>query len=198
MAFAGIIAGLGNPGKNYQHNRHNIGFQIVDRLCETYASEAFKDSKFNTLLAQAHIGGKNWLLAKPQSYMNLCGAPMAKISEFYKMASADLWVIHDEIDLPFAKIRTKFGGGSAGHNGLKNITQHVGADYHRLRIGVGRPTHASHEDNVSNHVLGDFSASESADMRILIASISEHIGDWLNGDEKTFISKINPQTQKDC
>lgn len=194
MVFAGIIAGLGNPGKEYQNHRHNIGFRVIDKLCEAYGEEKLTRCKLAALTAKARIIGKIWLLMKPQSYMNLCGGPMAQIAQFYKIEAANLWVIHDEIDLPIGKIRTKFGGGSAGHNGLKSITQHMGANYHRLRIGIGRPTCDSSESAVSHYVLGDFSNSEAASMATFTTAISEHIGDMLDGRDADFINKIYHQT----
>jgi PTH1 family peptidyl-tRNA hydrolase len=150
-----LIVGLGNIGKEYVNTRHNIGFMILDHLAERHGCvfRAYRDAA-----AVCKIDKLDWFLAKPATYMNLSGGPVQRLMQFYKIGLSDLIVIHDDIDLPLATIRTKCGGGSAGHNGIKSIDQQVSNNYWRIRFGVGRPGDARH--TVSDYVLARFSADE--------------------------------------
>ena len=150
MSFTGVCVGLGNPGPEYAHTRHNSGFDVLDLLLE----DAIKvgrchelcGTKFSGQLWQVegNILTGNWLCIKPQTFMNLSGRCVQATLSFYKLTPKHLVVIHDELDLPAGELRFKFSGGDAGHNGLKSISQCLGTnDYYRLRIGIGKPEHKS-------------------------------------------------------
>jgi PTH1 family peptidyl-tRNA hydrolase len=151
-----LIVGLGNIGIKYANTRHNIGFMLLDHIAARNG-QAFKG--WRSLAEVCKVG--DWLLAKPLLYMNLSGGPVQSLMHFYKLSLDDLVVVHDDIDLPFMEVRTKRGGGSAGHNGIKSIDQHISNNYWRVRVGVGRP---EDKRSVSDYVLGAFSVEE---MKIL-------------------------------
>jgi PTH1 family peptidyl-tRNA hydrolase len=154
-----LVVGLGNPGTEYAKNRHNVGFMLVDRLVERWKAPALKD-KFSGRFTRGSIGGEEFVLLTPLTYMNLSGESVRKAMDFFKIPVGNVLVAHDEMDLAFREVRVKVGGGAAGHNGLKSIIQHATADFARLRIGVGRPPRGSSED----WVLGNFDVSESAEL----------------------------------
>ena len=134
-----LVVGLGNPGSQYARTRHNIGFMAIDGLAAAGVNFA---SKFQGECAKVTLGGEDVLLLKPQTYMNLSGQSVQAAMTFYKIPPAQMIVLHDEVDLSLGKLRIKQGGGANGHNGLKDIDARVGANYWRIRLGVGRPTDA--------------------------------------------------------
>lgn len=148
-----LVVGLGNPGATYDGTRHNIGFALLDRLQRGGWREKGKG-----LLGEAMVAGLPTILLKPQTYMNLSGEAVAPIVQFHKVRPGAIVVVHDDIDLPLGTVRIKQGGGDGGHNGLKSVTQHVGADYVRLRLGVGRPLGGTTEGprEVADWVLARF------------------------------------------
>ena len=158
MSYAGLVAGLGNPGARYDGTLHNCGFMFADRLLELAKKDGYEKElsgkKFNSFLWEISlpdIDGK-WLLCKPQTFMNDSGKAIAPLLNWFKLKPRDLVVVQDELDLPPGSLRFKFGGGLAGHNGLLSITQCLGTkDYYRLRIGIGKP---ENRDAVINWVLG--------------------------------------------
>lgn len=153
-----LVVGLGNPGKQYAKNRHNVGFMVTEILGTRWKAPAAKE-KFSALWTKAAFGGDDAILLQPQTYMNLSGESVQKAMAFFKVPLANVLVIHDELDLPFEDVRVKVGGGAAGHNGLKSIIQHCGGpDFVRVRIGIGRPPKGA----VESWVLGDFDAMEGA------------------------------------
>ena len=153
-----LVTGLGNPGPRYAGNRHNVGFELVDRLARSWAAPAMRD-KFSGEYTKASFAGHDVVLLKPMTYMNLSGECLQKAMTFFKVPLARVLVVHDELDLEFEDVRVKVGGGAAGHNGLKSIIQHCGGpDFVRLRIGIGRPPRGSTE----SWVLGDFDSVEGA------------------------------------
>ena len=149
-----LVAGLGNPGPRYAENRHNIGFAILDTLLQQ-AGGTFR-TKFQAELAKISIGGDDVVLVKPMTYMNNSGVSVGQAAAFYKVAPANVMVVHDDIDLDFGRLKIKEGGGHGGHNGLRSIFSHFGRDFIRVRCGVGRPGAGA----VSAHVLGNFDAVE--------------------------------------
>jgi peptidyl-tRNA hydrolase, PTH1 family len=151
-----LIIGLGNPGPKYQYTRHNVGFEYVDALSDALGFSEYS-TKFSGLIASKIISSNKIFLLKPQTYMNLSGECVSKAVHFYKIDLDEIFVIHDDLDLELGKVKMKKGGGAGGHNGLKSIDQHIGKDYHRIRIGIGKP---NNKMDVSNYVLGNFSASE--------------------------------------
>jgi len=158
-----LIVGLGNPGREYAGNRHNAGFQCIDRLAEAHGL-SFTRRQARARVARGEINGHRVLLVKPQTFMNASGEAVGQLARFYKIAPADMLVLYDDLDLPLDKIRLRPGGGSGGHRGMRSIIQHLGTeDFPRLRLGIGRPPGGM--DPV-DYVLSDFTADERADMEL--------------------------------
>ncbi len=151
-----LIVGLGNPGSKYEQTRHNIGSMALDRLAAELGC-SFDRARFDAQTAEARIGDEQVLLLKPVTFMNLSGRSVGPAVSFFKLTPSDVMVVHDELDLPPGAVRFKLGGGSAGHNGLKSVTQYVGADYVRLRLGIGK---APPGWDTAVYVLGRFGADE--------------------------------------
>ena len=181
-----LVVGLGNPGKEYANNRHNIGFVAVDEVVRHYSFSSFR-SKFQGEIAHGNIGSAKVLALKPLTFMNEVGRSVQAVTDFYKIPLKNVIVIHDEIDLVGGKVRVKIGGGHAGHNGLRSIHDHVGADFVRVRIGVGHP---GEKTEVAGHVLKDFAKSERIWVDRVINSVGEYIPMLVDGDYSTFMSKI--------
>ncbi len=156
------IVGLGNPGNKYAGNRHNIGFMAIDEIAREYGFGPARDkfqSRAQEGLIKTDNGPKKVLLLKPQTFMNDSGRAVQAAAKFYKIPMSQIVVFHDELDLAPGKFRLKTGGGIAGHNGLRSIRQHMGADFHRARMGIGHP---GHKDKVHSYVLSDFAKAENA------------------------------------
>ncbi len=159
MTAIHLIVGLGNPGREYETTRHNVGFQWVDELARKQKLSFKSESKFHGLTARGQLHGQEVLLLKPQTFMNHSGRAVGALVQFYKIEPAEMLVVHDELDLPPGLARLKLGGGHGGHNGLKDIIAHLGSkDFWRLRIGIGHP---GERTEVSNYVLGDPRHEES-------------------------------------
>jgi len=155
-----LIVGLGNPGDEYKNNRHNIGFKFIDYLLESSSNTKIQ-KKFNAIIAKTVLNDHEVILLKPQNYMNNSGLAVKEVSHFFKIKSENIIVIHDELDLKFNEIKTKFSGGSAGHNGLKDIDKHIGNNYHRIRIGIDHPRNLENSNiEVANYVLQNFNLNE--------------------------------------
>lgn len=153
-----LIAGLGNPGRQYRNNRHNIGFMMLDRLADRLDA-AFSRMESKALVTKAEYRGRRLVLAKPQTFMNLSGQAVGALARFYKVPLENILVVYDDVDLPQETLRMRPGGGSAGHNGMKSIIERLGSqEFPRLRLGVGRPP--GHKE-AANYVLKDFSKSEA-------------------------------------
>ncbi|ANZ36416.1 aminoacyl-tRNA hydrolase [Lentzea guizhouensis] len=158
-----LIVGLGNPGPKYEGNRHNIGFLVLDELAARVGGK-FKAHRSGAEIVEGRLSGRRVVLAKPRSFMNLSGGPVSSAAKFYKPTI--IVVVHDELDLPFAAIRMKLGGGDNGHNGLRSITKSLGTkDYHRVRFGVDRPPG---RQDPADYVLRDFSAVERKQLALEI------------------------------
>ena len=153
-----VIVGLGNIGDNYNNTRHNIGFMTVDKIFKQYNFPDWK-KKDKYLYSKKKINQNEILLIKPTTFMNLSGEAVLNISTLYKIRPDDIIVIHDDLDLKLGKIKIKTGGGSAGHNGIKNIDEKIGKNYNRIRIGIGKSTNP-YIDTI-NYVLGKFSNQEN-------------------------------------
>ena len=151
-----LLVGLGNPGSKYNDNRHNIGFMAVDEIVRRHNFNSPK-ARFQGLTCEGRLGSEKILILKPQTYMNLSGQSVGEAARFYKIPPEDIVVFHDELDIPATKIKFKTGGGNAGHNGLRSIDQHIGKNYHRVRMGIGHP---GDKDRVHGHVLGDFAKAD--------------------------------------
>ena len=181
-----LLVGLGNPGEKYSRNRHNIGFMAVDTIAIRYNFPAFRQ-KFNGLVSEGAVEGERVLLLKPQTFMNASGDSVAAAASFYKLGPADVTVFYDEIDLVPGKVRVKRGGGSGGHNGIRSIDPPLGADYRRVRLGVGHP---GHKDGVMPHVLGDFSKADQEWLLPVLDGVADNVGLLLKGDDNTFMNKL--------
>src|SRR5450755_1053586 len=182
-----LIVGLGNPGPGYAGNRHNIGFMAVDSIAKRHGIGPFR-RRFQGVSAEGPLGGERVLLLLPGTYMNESGRAVAEAVNFYKLGLPDIVVLHDEIDLEPGKVRVKTGGGSAGHNGLRSITSHVGNDYRRVRIGVGHP---GAKELVHPYVLGDFSKAEREWVDTLIGVIADNAALLAKGDDSSFQNKVH-------
>ena len=153
MSAIRLIVGLGNPGREYETTRHNVGFRWVDELARLQNLGFKSEAKFHGLAARGQLHGHEMLLLKPQTFMNLSGRAVGALMQFYKIAPAEILVVHDELDLPPGVARLKTGGGHGGHNGLKDIIAHLGSkDFWRLRLGIGHPGTGS---DVASYVLND-------------------------------------------
>lgn len=173
-----IIAGLGNPGARYQNTRHNIGFQVVDRIAFDHSQAPFRE-KFHSQLGAVELPSpsgmkKVWLL-KPQTFMNLSGDALQPAAAYFKMPLDEILVIHDELDLPLGRLQLKRGGGSGGHNGLKSIASRLGgAEFLRLRVGIGRPP-SDFRGTPADFVLQAFAPSEGPQVDDLVARAGEAV-----------------------
>lgn len=168
-----LIVGLGNPGKKYESHRHNVGFMAVQEILRRHSFSGPAD-KFHGQLWQGTLGGEKTLLLLPQTYMNDSGRAVQAAATFYKIAPADIVVIHDEIDLKLGQLRIKQGGGDAGQNGLRSITAAIGADYWRVRIGVGHPRDTQSPIDVADYVLSPFTTDERAVIDAITSEISKN------------------------
>ena len=156
-----LVVGLGNPGPNYAGNRHNVGFMVAEELAAR-AGGKFKAHKSGADVLEGRLAGRRVALAKPRSFMNLSGGPVAGAARFFKVAPAAIIVVHDELDIPFGAVRLKLGGGDNGHNGLRSITKSLATkDYHRVRVGIGRPPGRM---DPADFVLRDFSSTERKEL----------------------------------
>jgi peptidyl-tRNA hydrolase, PTH1 family len=182
-----ILVGLGNPGAQYAGNRHNIGFMAVDAIARRHGIGPWR-RRFQGVAAEGPIGSARALLLLPGTYMNDSGRAVAEAAHFYKVAAQDIVVVHDEIDLPPAKVRVKTGGGIAGHNGLRSISAHIGNDYRRVRIGVGHP---GVKDLVHAYVLSDFAKSERPWVEALCEIIADNAALLAQGEDASFQNKVH-------
>jgi len=182
-----LLVGLGNPGSRYAASRHNVGFMALDAIARRYSFSGER-SRFNSLVCDGHIAGEKIVAIKPQTFMNLSGDAVLPALQFYKVAPGDIIVLHDEIDLPLGRVRTKRGGGAAGHNGLRSIDDTIGVDYWRVRIGVGHP---GERGSVRGHVLQDFSGDEAEEVARMIDAIAEAFPLMAEGDADRFRSRVD-------
>ena len=167
-----VVVGLGNPGARYSETRHNAGALTVDVLLERTGG-TLKSHKSGCLVAEGSLGGDRVVLARPTSYMNESGRPVGQLLRWYKQPPANLVVVHDEIDIPFGEVRVKAGGGTAGHNGLGSIVDHLGTkDFVRVRVGVGRPPGTK---AAAGHVLAGFSATERKELPFLLIAAADAV-----------------------
>jgi len=170
-----LVVGLGNPGRKHARNRHNVGFMTVDRLAQRHGL-AFARQKGRAKIVEGAIAGQRTLLAKPQTYMNLSGEPVAQLARFFKIPLEHMLVVYDDLDLPLARLRLRPDGGSGGHKGLKSIIERLGTQaFPRLRIGIGRPVHGDPVD----YVLQDFTADEWIDMDVVLDRAVAAVEHWL-------------------
>ena len=169
-----LVVGLGNPGEQYASNRHNIGFQVVDELIARAAAPPLR-AKLGAAVGEATLGGERILLCKPMEFMNVSGQSAARVAKFWKVPVENTVAVHDDLDLPFGRLKLGAGGGHGGNNGVRSLIAELGPDFRRVRFGIGRPA-AGHDP--ADYVLHDFSRAEHkvlGDLRILAAIAVEAI-----------------------
>lgn len=173
-----LLVGLGNPGPKYRNNRHNIGYMAVDALHSHYAFAPWKN-KFKASVAEGRMPGVDGkiILLKPETYMNLSGEAVQAAMQFAKVPLEQVVVFHDELDIAPFRVKIKRGGGAGGHNGLKSLDAHCGAEYLRVRLGIGHPDPQAPDksDIVSNYVLSDFARADAGALEKLLEGLAQHI-----------------------
>jgi PTH1 family peptidyl-tRNA hydrolase len=187
-----LFVGLGNPGSQYEKNRHNVGFMAVSRIVENHNFSPWKN-KFRGSISNGLLRNQKIIILKPNTFMNLSGQSVGEVIRFYKIPSSKVIVFHDEIDFPLGKLKFKSGGGHAGHNGLRSISEHIGSDYIRIRIGVGHP---GNKNAVANYVLGDFSKVEQETITQILKIISTEAPDLTLENTTDFGKSISEKIQK--
>ena len=186
-----LICGLGNPGREYERHRHNIGFQVVDALLSR-ARAQLNHEKFDARIGQGQLGSEKVLFVEPQTFMNLSGKSVVGSARFYKIEPANALIIHDELDLPFGRLQLKLGGGGGGHNGLKSILELWGDDaFARLRFGIGKPEGINAKERVVGHVLAGFSAAEQPALAELIDRAADTAESWVRDGLATAMNRFN-------
>jgi len=169
-----LVVGLGNPGPDYASNRHNVGQMVLAELADRVGA-SFKSQKTGAVVAESRSGleGARLILAKPNSFMNLSGGPVASLMRFYKLEPSQLIVVHDELDIPFDRVRLKLGGGHGGHNGIRDIASAIGSpDFYRIRVGIGRPPG---RQPAADFVLRDFTSTERQVLPNLFADAADAV-----------------------
>ena len=182
-----LLIGLGNPEKKHRFNRHNIGFLIVDKIAQEFQFPPFRN-RFKGLISENFVDGSNIKLLKPSTYMNNSGESIIQAIRFFKLVPSQIFVFYDDLDLSPGKCRIQLGGGTGGHNGLRNIEKHIGPHYWGVRIGIGHP---GRKELVLAHVLNDFSEQEKNGwVETMLDSMTEHLNLLIKGDTNSLMSKI--------
>jgi peptidyl-tRNA hydrolase, PTH1 family len=193
-----LVVGLGNPGQEYAGNRHNIGYEIVAELAARAKASSLRE-KFGAALGEASVRGERVLLCKPMEFMNVSGQAVARVAKFWKIAPESTVVVHDDLDLPFGRLKLGAGGGHGGHNGIRSLLAELGtADFLRVRFGVGRPSPGG---DAADYVLADFSRAEQKDLPTLRSeaadAVEEIIASGLVAAMNRFNTKKNEKTNED-
>ena len=163
-----LVVGLGNPGKEYAGNRHNVGFLVADLLASRVGAKFGRSKRAHAAVAEGRLGfgGPKLVLLKPLTYMNLSGAPVVSLAQFFKVPVSNVIAVHDELDVPFGQVRAKRGGGEGGHNGLRSMSKSLSSkEYARVRFGIGRPPG---RQDPADYVLSDFSGAERKELEFLV------------------------------
>jgi peptidyl-tRNA hydrolase, PTH1 family len=181
-----LFVGLGNPGRTYAGQRHNIGFMAIDAIAGRHPFAPFR-ARFQGQASEGAIGAARIIVLKPETFMNESGRAVGEAARFYKIALADIVVFHDELDLAPGQLRVKVGGGNAGHNGLRSITEHIGNDYRRVRIGIGHP---GDKARVHDYVLGNFAKAEESWVAAMCEAIAANAGYLADSADNNFQNKI--------
>ena len=182
-----LFVGLGNPTPDSENNRHNIGFKLIDALNKKFGLSKQKP-KFKGLLTTGNVADKKIYAIKPLTFMNNSGICIRELIEYFKIDAEDVIVFHDDLDIEFGKVKAKFGGSSAGHNGIESIDKFIGKDYSRVRIGIGRPKTKS---NVSDHVLKDFDEEEILQLEKITNNIINSMSILIDKKLDLFSSTVN-------
>ena len=182
-----LLVGLGNPTPDSNDNRHNIGFKIIDAINQKFGLSKQKP-KFKGLLTTGNIGNKKVYAIKPLTFMNNSGICIRELIEYFKIEAEDVIVFHDDLDVDFSKIKAKFGGSSAGHNGIESIDKFIGKDYSRVRVGIGKP---EKKIEVSDFVLTNFTDEEKVDLEKVIQNIIDSMPILIDKKLDLFSSTVN-------
>jgi len=182
-----LLVGLGNPGARYAGNRHNIGFMVVDAIAKRHGFPPWR-RRFQGVATEGSLGGIKTLLLLPGTFMNESGRAVGEAANFYKIDLGNIAVAHDELELPAGKVRVKVGGGHAGHNGIRSVSEHMGNDYKRVRIGIGHP---GDKAMVHPYVLSDFAKSEQLWVETLCDAIADNVGLLARNQDSSFQNKIH-------
>jgi peptidyl-tRNA hydrolase, PTH1 family len=182
-----LFVGLGNPGSRYIGNRHNIGFMAVQAVARRFDISPWR-RRFQGVAVEGNIAGERVLLLLPGTFMNESGRAVAEAANFYKLEPANVVVFHDEVELPPGKVRLKLGGGNAGHNGLRSISDHIGNDYRRVRFGIGHP---GDKNLMEQYVLQDFAKSEWPWVEALCEIVAENAALLIEGKDSAFQNKVH-------
>jgi len=182
-----LFVGLGNPSPDNENNRHNIGFKIIDAINQKFSLSKQKP-KFKGLLTTGNIKNKKIYAIKPLTFMNNSGICIRELIEYFKIDSEDVIVFHDDLDISFGKVKAKFGGSSAGHNGIESIDKFIGKDYSRVRIGIGK---LNGKPNATDLVLNDFDEEEKAELENITSNITNSISILLDKKLELFSSTVN-------
>ena len=187
-----LIVGLGNPGPRYKGTRHNVGFEVVDELAKR-ASITFESAPAEALMAR--WPGRDTLIAKPLTFMNLSGQAIGELLRYFKIDVADLLIVVDEAQLPLGKLRARMRGSAGGHNGLKSVIAHLGEDFSRLRLGVGRPAGGGEEQaarrDLADHVLSTFDKDEAAEVERMIARAADAADTFITSGIAAVMNQYN-------
>ncbi|MGI9388385.1 MAG: aminoacyl-tRNA hydrolase [Methyloligellaceae bacterium] len=189
-----LFVGLGNPGKKYARHRHNVGYMVADEIARAYSFESWR-KRFQGEAAEGRLGNAKCLLLKPTTYMNESGQSVGEAVRYYKIPTEDVVVFYDEIDLQPGKVRVKSGGGSAGHNGIKSLTSHIGSEFVRVRIGIGHP---GRKDLVHRYVLHDFSAADREWLDPLLDAMVSAAARLAADDRANFTNEVAQALQNDA
>ena len=185
-----LIVGLGNPGAEYRHTRHNAGFTVVERLAERWRAKWSRNRKFDSRLAGIERDGRRWMLCQPQTFMNLSGEAVRKLVDYYRVPPGRLLMVVDDADLPLGEIRMRPRGSGGGHHGLESVEQHLATrDYARLRIGIGRTPRGERE--ITSHVLGRFRKAERAVADKVAERAADQVECWLTDGIEKAMSRFN-------
>lgn len=190
-----LIVGLGNPGAQYDHSRHNVGFWFVDAFAVEHDATFAAKTKFKAAVAELTLGHEKILIMKPTTYYNLSGEAVRSVTDFYKLTAEDVLIIHDELALPIGQVRARLGGSDAGNNGIKSITTHIGANTARLRIGTCGESYKAGRD--SDYVLNPFSKTEFEILERLRPTLFHFIDDFIRGELLPTTHRTTPPTDND-
>ena len=191
-----MLVGLGNPGKEYQNNRHNIGFIFLERLAGIWRCALATEGKFRAEVGKVSRGDYQWLMVKPLTFMNSSGEAVAKVAKYYKVASSDILVVYDDMDLALGALRLKPEGSSGGHNGIKSLESHLGTRvFPRLRIGIGRDQRGRQE--TVRFVLSDFTDSEMELIDRVLDRAMDQVEEWSKSTLDKAMSLYNGRIKRD-
>ena len=186
-----VVVGLGNPGPAYQHTRHNVGFAVAEELARRTTARFGVHKRSGADVAEGRLAGRKVVLAKPRSFMNVSGGPVAGVVQFFSVTVDDLLVVHDDLDLDLGLVRLKRGGGEGGHNGLRSITKSLGSkDYLRVRVGIGRPPGRM---DPADYVLRPFTKAENTEVEIVVQEAADAVLLLLAGSLTDAQNQVHPR-----